>query len=45
MTKREKTKIANCLVRAIKTKEAVNKETHSFLTNWIYSGEYERRAE
>lgn len=45
MTKREKTKIANCLVRAIKTKEAVNKETHSFLANWIYSGEDERREE
>lgn len=45
MTKREKTKIANCLVRAIKTKEAVNKETHSFLTNWIYSGVDDRRSE
>ena len=45
MTKREKIKIANCLVRAIKTKEAVNKETHSFLANWIYSGEDERREE
>lgn len=45
MNKREKIKISNCLVRAIKTKEAVNKETHSFLANWIYSGEDERRAE
>ncbi len=45
MTKREKTKIANCLVRAIKTKEAVNKETHSFLANWIYSEEDERGKE
>ncbi len=45
MTKREKIKIANCLVRVIKTKEAVNKETHNFLANWIYSGEGKRRVE
>lgn len=45
MTKREKTKIANCLVRAIKTREAVDKETHSFLANWIYSGIDDRRSE
>lgn len=45
MTKREKVKIANCLVRAIKTKEAVDKETHDFLANWIYKGIDNRRAE
>ena len=45
MTKREKIKIANCLVRAIKTKEAVNKETHDFLANWIYRPASNRRTE
>lgn len=45
MTEREKTKIANCLVRAIKTREAVNKETHNFLANWIYRGTDQQREE
>lgn len=45
MDKREKIKIANCLVRAITTKEVVNKEIHDFLANWIYRGMDDRRAE
>lgn len=45
MTEIEKIRIANCLVRAIKTREAVNKETHNFLADWIYRGPDQRREE